>query len=157
MDLNVFLYFINDSIKEIKVDIEKLYSNKYNNMRKILDHLNNEVIMLDNYISHFSTLNQLRINDMSEQYKGMFSQQAQPIVNGTKTFTLEELAIFNGKNGNPAYVAVNEVIYDVTNNAAWAAATHFGLRAGNDLTNSFASCHAGANILSRLPVVGNLI
>ena len=72
-------------------------------------------------------------------------------------FTIQELAGFNGKNGNPAYVAVNNIVYDVTNNAAWAAASHFGLVAGKDLTSEFASCHAGQNILSKLKVIGKLI
>ena len=39
-----------------------------------------------------------------------------------RTFTIEELAKFDGKNGRPAYVAVNGMVYDVTNNRAWAAA-----------------------------------
>ncbi|WP_010245059.1 cytochrome b5 domain-containing protein [Acetivibrio cellulolyticus] len=73
------------------------------------------------------------------------------------TFTVQELSKYNGKNGNPAYVAVNGIVYDVTNNAAWAAATHFGLVAGRDLTGEFASCHAGQNILSKLKTVGRLI
>lgn len=75
-----------------------------------------------------------------------------------RTFTLEELATFTGKNGRPAYVAVNGMVYDVTNNRAWAAATHFGLTAGRNHTQSFASCHAGQqSILATLPVVGRLI
>lgn len=74
-----------------------------------------------------------------------------------KTFTLEELSGYNGKNGNPAYVAVNNIVYDVTNNAAWAAATHFGLSAGNDFTKEFASCHNGEKILDNLTIVGRLI
>lgn len=73
------------------------------------------------------------------------------------TMTLEELAEFNGKNGKPAYVAVNGMIYDVTNNAAWAAATHFGLTAGRDLTSEFASCHADQQILSQLKLIGKLV
>jgi len=157
MQLNLFLDFINNSIKEINTDIEKLYSNKYNNMRKVLDHLNNEVLMLDNYINYFSNSNQLRISEPPELYISTIAQQVQPVINGMKTFTLEELAKYDGKDGNPAYVAVNGVVYDVTNNAAWAAATHFGLSAGKDLTNQFASCHAGANILNMLPKVGTLV
>ena len=75
-----------------------------------------------------------------------------------KTFTIEELKTFNGKDGNPAYIAVNGLVYDVTNNAAWAAATHFGLTAGNDLTQEFQSCHPGQErILNQLIVVGRLV
>lgn len=58
----------------------------------------------------------------------------------------------------PAYVAVNRVVYDVTNNAAWSLATHFGLSAGRDLTAEFASCHAGQQwILAQLKPIGRLI
>ena len=74
-----------------------------------------------------------------------------------ETFTLEELAKYNGKDGNPAYIAVNGFVYDVTNNAAWAAASHFGLTAGKDLTRAFNSCHADQpTILNTLKVVGEL-
>lgn len=88
--------------------------------------------------------------------------QASPIVlpqqnqQNKRDLMLQELAKFNGKDGNPAYVAVYGTIYDVTNNAAWAAASHFGLTAGKDLTSEFASCHAGQTILSKLKVVGKL-
>lgn len=75
-----------------------------------------------------------------------------------RTFTLEQLARYDGKNGMPAFVAVNGVVYDVTNNRAWAAATHFALTAGKDYTAEFASCHAGQqSILNTLPVVGRLV
>lgn len=72
--------------------------------------------------------------------------------------TREQLAQFNGQNGRPAYVAVNGIVYDVTNHAAWSLATHFGLTAGKDLTAEFASCHAGQQwILRTLPQVGRLV
>ncbi|MBN7773964.1 cytochrome b5 domain-containing protein [Clostridium aminobutyricum] len=86
------------------------------------------------------------------------AQQEEPSPDELRSFTIEELSTYDGKNGNPAYVAVNGVVYDVTNAAVWAAATHFGLRAGNDLTKEFNSCHPGiSNILSTLPPVGILI
>lgn len=72
-------------------------------------------------------------------------------------YTQEQLAQFNGKGGKPAYVVVDGVIYDVTDNAAWAAATHFGLTAGKDLTGAFASCHGGQAILNKLKAVGRLL
>ncbi|MFC7442969.1 cytochrome b5 domain-containing protein [Laceyella putida] len=75
-----------------------------------------------------------------------------------RTITREQLSKFNGKNGYPAYVAVGNTVYDVTNNAAWSAATHFGLTAGKDLTQEFASCHAGQQwILNTLKPVGRLV
>lgn len=81
------------------------------------------------------------------------SLQNTPIL---RMFTSEELAKYNGKSGNPAYVAVNGTVYDVTNNATWAAATHFGLSAGKDLTKAFAKCHADQSVLSKLNIVGKL-
>lgn len=76
-----------------------------------------------------------------------------------RTFTISELAAFDGSGGNPAYVAVSGKVYDVSDKTAWAGGMHFaGLRAGNDLTGHFMSCHRGmAAMLEQLPVVGNLV
>ncbi len=74
-----------------------------------------------------------------------------------RTFSIEELANYDGKNGRAAYVAVDDIVYDVTKNRAWAAASHFGLTAGKEHSGEFASCHAGQqSILDALPVVGRL-
>lgn len=52
-----------------------------------------------------------------------------------KEFTREELATFNGKDGNPAYVAYKGVVYDVTDSAMWGDGDHEGQHfAGGDLT-----------------------
>lgn len=76
----------------------------------------------------------------------------------SRTFTREQLAAYTGRNGNPAYVAVNGTVYDVTNNKAWSAASHFGLSAGKDLTAEFASCHEAQQwILATLRPVGRLV
>lgn len=97
-----------------------------------------------------------RINQIMYSPDGL-PQQSEHSQQNQRDLTLQGLAEFNGKDGNPAYVAVNGVVYDVTNNAAWAAATHFGLTAGKDLTGEFASCHAGQTILNKLKIVGKLI
>lgn len=51
------------------------------------------------------------------------------------TFTLEELAEFDGKDGARAYVAVQGVVYDVTDLPRWKGGTHNGYDAGQDLTD----------------------
>ncbi len=80
-----------------------------------------------------------------------------PSIPNQQTFTIEELATYDGKNGRPAFVAVNGTVYDVTNNRAWAAATHFGLIAGKDYTEEFGTCHTGQeSILATLPAVGRI-
>lgn len=78
--------------------------------------------------------------------------------NGTLELTLEQLAQYNGKNGNPAYIAVDGVIYDVTNNHHWTTGTHEGYSAGTDLTDAIMgkSPH-GISVLGDVSVVGKLI
>ena len=52
-----------------------------------------------------------------------------------REFTLQDLAQFNGKNGNPAYVAYKGVVYDVTESGMWGDGDHEGMHsAGMDLT-----------------------
>jgi predicted heme/steroid binding protein len=77
-------------------------------------------------------------------------------VQTNKLFTAEELKSYNGKGGNPAYVAVNGIVYDVTNNSVWAAGTHFGQLAGKDVSSAFLSCHPDPSVLKGIPVVGEL-
>ena len=76
-----------------------------------------------------------------------------------RTFTLEELSQYNGKDGQPAYVAVDGVVYDVTNVEAWKDGEHkLGLTAGNELTEEITnqSPH-GIKVLEGLPIVGELV
>lgn len=74
-----------------------------------------------------------------------------------KQFTLAELAQYDGSGGKPAYVAVNGIVYDVSNEATWGGGTHFGLYAGKDLTAQFGGCHGMPVILAGLPKVGTLV
>lgn len=73
--------------------------------------------------------------------------------------TANDLEKYNGKDGNPAYVAVDGVIYDVTNIPEWANGEHKnGLTAGKDLTDEIKkqSPH-GLSVLEKLTIVGKLI
>lgn len=78
--------------------------------------------------------------------------------NAGLTLTLEELRKYDGRNGNPAYVAVDGVIYDVTNVSHWRGGYHNGFYAGKDLTSEIRiiSPH-GVPRLSGVPVVGRLV
>lgn len=71
----------------------------------------------------------------------MFRQQ---IVPPNRQFTLEELRNnYNGADGRPAYVSVNNIVFDVTNVGPWAGGTHFGLIAGENHGNVFNRHHDG--------------
>lgn len=71
--------------------------------------------------------------------------------------TIDELAQYNGKDGNPAYIAVDGVIYDVSDVPQWKDGEHNGFSAGNDLTEEIKTISPhGVSKLQGLPVVGTL-
>ncbi len=73
-----------------------------------------------------------------------------------RVFTTEELAQYNGKNGEPAYVAVDGIVYDVTDSYQWRNGEHEGHQAGQDLTSEIQDSPHGVAVLDDLPVVGTL-
>ena len=73
------------------------------------------------------------------------------------TFTLDELAQYDGKNGNDAYVAVAGTVYDVTNAAKWQNGSHYGVQAGTDCTPAISRSPHGSSVLDGLPIVGTLV
>ncbi len=82
------------------------------------------------------------------------SQSAQATkTSSIKTFTLAELAEYNGQNGQPAYVAVDGNVYDLT--SVFQTGKHFSHFAGTELSNAFYSYHA-KSALSKYPIVGKL-
>jgi len=71
--------------------------------------------------------------------------------------TTAELAKYDGQNGNPAYVAVNGVIYDVSSAKGWQNGVHrSGVKAGLDQTDMIAQSPHGDSVLQGLPVIGKL-
>ena len=76
---------------------------------------------------------------------------------GQKVFTLEELAQYDGKDGRKAYVAVDGVVYDVSDKPLWAGGEHQNrVSAGMDLSEAILQSPHGKAKLQDLPVVGVL-
>ncbi|MFO7612667.1 MAG: cytochrome b5 domain-containing protein [Clostridia bacterium] len=76
---------------------------------------------------------------------------------GKTVFTLTELARYNGNDGMPAYIAVDGIVYDVTNVGAWRNGRHNGFTAGKDLTEEINNISPhGTSTLAGLPVAGTL-
>lgn len=83
--------------------------------------------------------------------------KSSPVPSVQKTFTKTELKQFDGQNGHPAYIAVNGMVYDVTNVAAWKGGKHKGYKAGQDLTEAIKNSPHSVKVLAGLPVVGKYI
>lgn len=81
-----------------------------------------------------------------------------PTVTGLE-LTIEELAEFDGKDGARAYIAVDGVVYDVTDVREWAGGSHWGkFTAGLDLTTEIKTLSPhGVSKLSGVPVVGKIV
>lgn len=72
-----------------------------------------------------------------------------------KKITAAELAKYDGKNGNPAYIAVNGVVYDVTNVPEWKSGKHNGrFQAGKDYTEEIKKSPHGTVKLDGVPIAG---
>ncbi len=81
---------------------------------------------------------------------------------GEKTFTLADLAQFDGTDGRPAYIAVDGVVYDVSGSARWPEGRHtscnLAAMAGKDLSTEIDQAPPSMRkLLERLAVVGALV
>lgn len=70
-----------------------------------------------------------------------------------RIFTLEELSYYDGRDGRPAYVAVDGIVYD--NTEVFRDGRHYSHLAGQELTEEFYSYHVLEEIIN-YPVVGHL-
>ena len=74
-----------------------------------------------------------------------------------KEFDAEELARFNGENGNPTYVAYDGKVYDVSESKLWRKGQHMNRHpSGVDLTNDMQAAPHASDVLERYPQVGTL-
>lgn len=75
-----------------------------------------------------------------------------------KKLTLEELAKYNGNNGNPAYIAFKGKVYDLSDSSFWLGGDHLGAhQAGKDLTAEIEIAPHGPENLDRVKLVGELV
>jgi len=73
----------------------------------------------------------------------------------TNLWTIEELAYYDGQEGRPGYVAVDGIVYDVSE--AWPRGTHRGYAAGTDITEAIAGAAHGLDIVDERAVVGAIV
>jgi predicted heme/steroid binding protein len=74
-----------------------------------------------------------------------------------RRLTRRELSRYNGKDGVPAYIACEGVVYDVTDSFLWPDGEHQALHAaGADLTASLHEAPHGAGVLAHFSIVGTL-
>ncbi|WP_054676588.1 cytochrome b5 domain-containing protein [Lacticaseibacillus sharpeae] len=74
-----------------------------------------------------------------------------------REFTKEQLAEFDGQKNPEKYVAVDGVVYDLTNVPAWSGDNHHGNVAGQDLSIAITHSPHGKKFLDDKPVVGKYI
>ncbi|MGD8366109.1 MAG: cytochrome b5 domain-containing protein [Desulfobacterales bacterium] len=74
-----------------------------------------------------------------------------------KSFSEEELAECNGKDGKPAYIAHKGKVYDVTASKMWKGGRHMNRHsAGGDLSADISAAPHDPDVLERYPQVGEL-
>ncbi|NRT72256.1 cytochrome b5 domain-containing protein [Clostridium beijerinckii] len=69
---------------------------------------------------------------------------------------IEELAQYDVSNGKTVYMAVDGIVYDLSNVESWAGGKHFGFIAGKDLTAEFNSHHGMKKVPNDKPKIGIL-
>ena len=68
-----------------------------------------------------------------------------------------ELAVNNGKDGKPSYIAVNGKVYDVTESRLWKNGQHMNRhQAGQNLTDELNNAPHGTEVLNKFGQVGAL-
>ncbi len=76
---------------------------------------------------------------------------------GLRTISAEELAEFNGAEGKPTYIAVEDKIYDVSKSALWRKGLHMNRHAaGRDLTADISAAPHSREVLERYPQIAVL-
>jgi predicted heme/steroid binding protein/uncharacterized membrane protein len=74
-----------------------------------------------------------------------------------KEFSREELAKYNGKDGQPVYIAHDGKVYDVSESKLWKTGAHMMRHeSGADLTEDISAAPHDTEVLGKFPQVGIL-
>jgi len=80
------------------------------------------------------------------------------VLSESRKFSVEELAKYNGKDGNPAYIAFQGNVFDVSESPMWLEGDHMGAHeAGKDLTSEMELAPHRDETLQRVKQVGVLV
>jgi predicted heme/steroid binding protein len=76
----------------------------------------------------------------------------------TKKVTRQELEANNGKDGNPAWIAYQGKVYDVSESSFWLDGEHMSMHnAGKDLTEDLEMAPHRDENFARVKYVGELV
>jgi predicted heme/steroid binding protein/uncharacterized membrane protein len=74
-----------------------------------------------------------------------------------KEFDSETLSKFDGRDGQPVYIAFEEKVIDVSASALWKTGTHMNRhRSGSDLAAEISAAPHGPEVLDKFPRIGIL-
>ena len=87
--------------------------------------------------------------------------QAEPTL---RAFTMDDLGYYDGKESRPAYVAIDGLVYDVSESPLWIDGVHrpaafdgyVEVKAGRDLSKWLEFSPHGKKNIERFPVIGSL-
>jgi len=71
-------------------------------------------------------------------------------------YSIEELSHYNGKNNQPSYIAIDDIIYDVSNIEEWNDNLDDNFSAGKDVTEIINDSSIKELIIEEAPEVGIL-
>ena len=75
-----------------------------------------------------------------------------------RKITSNDLAKYDGKNGNPAYIAYQSKVFDVSESPMWLEGDHMGIHeAGKDLTSEIELAPHRDEMLQKVKQVGVLV
>lgn len=76
-------------------------------------------------------------------------------------YNSEQLAVYNGKNNSPCYVAIDDKVYSIKQGNLWKEGEHTTSNqqayCGLDLTDTISKSPHGKSKLTALPIVGTYI